>query len=396
MKKRVRIGCIGCGGVGRDYVSAMLAAPRQWDVVYICDDDPAALAEAEKTAPSVRRVTDPDILFADGSLDAVGLFTPAAARADHIRRALRGGLHVLAEMPLAATVDTEWQLLQEIEASDRIVAVNTFNRDAWYHQEMLSFIAEGEIGDLAILRVCHMAPEPTLSEGHEPEGAPFRDCGMRYVDVARRYARSEYAHWHAQGLRLGGHRDPWWVQVHGCFGNGVVFDITHGFVYGQHARDRTQNCYMDIVGSKGIARMHHDFKEVELECHGVTRTIHRSGPYTSRNLDRLCDRFARSVLARRNLGCPAARDAVVASTVAWAMLRDAIRGQPPSIGNPEAMGAILENHASVDPGTGFGLPARRLRTQTFAASPLPSTSLSRAGFVGADALLASSTVGRPC
>ena len=28
------------------------------------------------------------------------------------------------------------------------------------------------------------------------------------------------------------YKDPWWVQCHGTFQNGVVFDITQGFVYG--------------------------------------------------------------------------------------------------------------------------------------------------------------------
>ena len=391
MKRRVRIGCIGCGGAGRDYISAMLSAPDQWDVVYVCDDDPSALAEARKMAPAARRVTGPDVVFADRSLDAVGLFERADTRADHLRRALGAGLHVLAEEPLAATVDAEWQLLQDIEASDRVVAVNTFDPDAWYHREMLDFITEGEIGDLAIVRMCHMAPGQTPGAAHELERPAFRDRGMRHVGVARWYAHSEYAQWHAQGLRLWGQRDPWWIQVHGCFGNGVVFDITHGVVYRPLARDQTQSCCMDVVGSKGIARMRHDFTEVELECHGVTRAIHRSGPYASRSLDRLCDRFARSVLARRNLGCPTARDAVTASTVAWAMLRDAIRGQPPSIGSPDEMRAILEQRALMIPGGGFGRPVMPSWAEKRAASPRLDLADGESPLP-----LALSTVGRPC
>ncbi len=370
MKRRIRIGCIGYGRMGRDYVSAMLAVPELWDVVYICDINPAALAEAKQRVRAVKLVADPDIVLTDRSLDAVGLFTLADDRPAQLCKALRAGLHVLAEKPLAADVETEWKLLEDIEASDRIVAINTFNRNAWYHHEMLAFIADGEIGDLAILRLCHMTPGHMPTEGHDPEGPPFHDCGMHYVDVARWYARSEYARWHAQGLRMWGHKDPWWVQVHGCFENGVVFDITQGFVYGHLAKDQTQNCYMDVIGSRGIARMHHNFKEVVLECHGVTRTVHKSGPYTNKNLDRLCDLFARSVLARRDLGCPRACDVVVASSVAWAMLRDAIRERPPSIGSAEEMRKILENRARMPRGAGYGLPVRPVQTGRFAAAQL--------------------------
>jgi hypothetical protein len=48
------------------------------------------------------------------------------------------------------------------------------------------------------------------------------------VDVARWYAGSDYATYHAQGVRMWSYADPWWLQVHGTFQNGVVFDITQG------------------------------------------------------------------------------------------------------------------------------------------------------------------------
>ena len=41
-----------------------------------------------------------------------------------------------------------------IEKYDRIAAVNLYLRNSWYHQAMKQFIDEGEIGELAILRIC--------------------------------------------------------------------------------------------------------------------------------------------------------------------------------------------------------------------------------------------------
>jgi predicted dehydrogenase len=96
------------------------------------------------------------------------------------------------------------QLVREIEASDRFVAVNLFNRNAWYHKDIQRFIAEGQIGDLGVIRVCHMTPGHMPLEGHDREGPPIHDCGMHYVDVARWYANSEYKTWHAQGVRYVG------------------------------------------------------------------------------------------------------------------------------------------------------------------------------------------------
>ena len=149
------------------------------------------------------------------------------------------------------------------------MAVNLFNRNAWYHKEMQAFIAEGEIGELAIIRVSHMTPGHMPGEGHEPEGPPFHDCGMHYVDVARWYAKSEFERWHAQGIRMWDHKEPWWVQAHGNFKNGVVFDITQGFVYGHLAQEKTHNCYVEAIGTRGVCRMRHDFKDATIECFGV-------------------------------------------------------------------------------------------------------------------------------
>ena len=54
------------------------------------------------------------------------------------------------------------------------------------------------------------------------------------------------------GVNMWNYKDPWWVQCHGTFQNGVVFDITRGFVYGQLSKDQTHNSYVDIIGTKGL------------------------------------------------------------------------------------------------------------------------------------------------
>jgi myo-inositol 2-dehydrogenase/D-chiro-inositol 1-dehydrogenase len=355
MAKKYRIGIIGFGRMGRGFAAAMLANPV-WDVAVICDIHPASRAEAQQLVPHARIVADPEEVLKDKSLPVVGLFTLADARPAMVKRALAEKKHILAEKPLASDVKTEWELVQAIEQSGRLVAVNMFNRNAWYHKEIQQYIAEGEIGDLAIVRVCHMTPGHMPTEGHEPEGPPFHDCGMHYVDVARWYANSEFKTWHAQGIRMWNYQDPWWVQVHGTFQNGVVFDITQGFVYGHLAKDKTHNCYVDCIGTKGIARMRHNFKDATIEVHGVTRTITRTAPFNDKKLDVMVDIFARSLIAGKNLGFPTPRDSVIASEVAWAMLNDAVSHSPPAVGNLGELEEILANRRNLR--TGYGLPLR--------------------------------------
>jgi myo-inositol 2-dehydrogenase/D-chiro-inositol 1-dehydrogenase len=355
MPKKLRVGILGYGRMGRGFVTAMQKS-LLWDVVSVYDICGQTRRLAGQQLPNAAIYEDPDAIFGDASIDAVGLFTLADARPQQIRKALANRKHVLAEKPIGPDVATEWQLVREIEASDLFVAVNLFNRNAWYHKDIQRFIADGEVGELAVIRVCHMTPGHMPLEGHDPEGPPFHDCGMHYVDVARWYAQSEYQSWHAQGLRAWGYKDPWWVQAHGTFENGVVFDITQGFIYGHLAKEQPHNCYVDVIGSKGVARMRHDFTKATVELYGVRTTLHKTGAFNDKKLDVMVDVFARSILAGKNVGFPQARDSVIASEVSWAMLNDAISHVPPVRGTPEEMQQILQHRRSLV--NGFGLPVR--------------------------------------
>ena len=355
MPGKVRAGILGYGRMGRGFVSAMQQSGL-WEIAAIYDICPPALELARQHVPEAAIYDHPDAIFADASIEAVGLFTLADARPQQIRSALANHKHVLAEKPLAADVATEWNLLCEVESSDRFVAVNLFNRNAWYHKELQQFIAAGEIGDIAVIRVCHMTPGHMPLEGHDPEGPPFHDCGMHYVDLARWYAQSEYETWHAQGIRMWGYKDPWWVQAHGTFANGVVFDITQGFVYGHLAKEQPHNCYVDVIGTKGVARTRHDFSQATIELFGTSTTLVKTAPFNDKKLDVMVDVFARSVLAGKNLGFPEARDSVIASEISWAMLNDAIANCPPVRGTPGEMHQILEHRRKLE--NGFGLPVR--------------------------------------
>lgn len=266
---KIKVGLIGFGRMGQMYWEEMQKSGR-WDIAYICDTDPASRELARNLSPSSRIISDEQEIFDDRSVEAVGLFALANSRKEQIEKAVRSHKHILTEKPIADTIDKEWEIVDLIEKYDRIAAVNLYLRNSWYHQAMKQFIDEGEIGELAILRICHMTPGLAPGEGHEYEGPAYHDCGMHYIDIARWYADSEYKSWHAQGMRMWDYKDPWWVQCHGTFENGIAFDVTQGFVYGQLSRNQTHNAYTDIIGTKGIVRMTHDFRTAVVELHGVT------------------------------------------------------------------------------------------------------------------------------
>ena len=111
---------------------------------------------------------------------------------------------------------------------------------------------------------------------------------------------------------------------------------------------------MDIIGTKGIARMTHDFKTAIVELHGVTQTHRLIQPYGGKNLDTLCKLFAESIeTGRRSEALPEFRDAALASEYAWRFLRDAREHDLPAIGELETLRQIRERRRTMKDGYGL-------------------------------------------
>ena len=355
---KIKVGLIGFGRMGQMYAAEMQRSGR-WNIAYICDTDPASCQLARTLYPFARIVQDAQDIFDDDSVQAVGLFALANSRPEQIEKAVKARKHILTEKPIADTVEREWEIVKLTEGYDRMAAVNLYMRNAWYHQTMKQFIDEGELGELAIIRICHMTPGLAPGEGHEYEGPAFHDCGMHYIDIARWYAGSEYKSWHAQGMRMWNYKDPWWVQCHGTYENGIVFDITQGFVYGQLSQKQTHNSYTDIIGTKGIVRMTHDFRTAVVELHGITRTERIERPFGGKNLDTLCNLMADSIESGvRNPRMPQMRDSAIASQYAWTFLEDARHNNLPAIGDLQTLEEIRERRRNMTEGYGLLRPKR--------------------------------------
>ena len=353
----IKVGLIGFGRMGGFYLEEMQKSGN-WDIVYICDVSPASRELAQRLSPRSKVISDEQIIFNDPEIQAVGLFALADSRPEQIQKAIASGKHVIAEKPIADTVEKEWQTVALAEKAKIFSTVNLYLRNSWYHNTIKDFIAQGEIGELAIIRVCHMTPGLAPGEGHEYEGPAFHDCGMHYVDIARWYAESEFKTWNAQAIRMWDYKDPWWLQCHGTFENGIVFDITQGHVYGQLAEKQTHNSYIDIIGTKGIARMTHDFKTAVVELHGVTQTHRIERPFGGKNIDVLCDLFAQSLeTGVRNESLPSFRDAAIASEYAWRFLQDARTHDMPAIGDLGELEEIRDRRRTMK--NGYGLLRKR-------------------------------------
>lgn len=345
--RKIKSAIIGFGRIGGFYLREM-SRSEKWEVAYICDIDESAREEALNALNELNSIEKPKIvsdeneIFADSSVEVVVLSALADSRLEHFEKAIASRKHIISEKPLSDKIENEWEIQKMVAASGLLATVNLPLRNAWYNKELRQWLASGELGDLAIIRICQMTPGLAPGEGHAPEGPCFHDCGMHYVDLARWLSGSEFKTWHAQGVDFWDWGEPWWLQCHGTFENGVTFDITQGHMYGQLSKDLSHISYNDIIGTKGVARMTHDYNTAVVEIHGVTQTVRIEKKFGDKNIDILIDLFADSVMTGvLNPSLPTLRDAAMASEYAWRFLEDSYKNDLPVKGDRETLKKIL-------------------------------------------------------
>jgi len=109
-----RIAVIGAGAWGSNHVR-VVAAHRGCELVAVVDPDRNARERARILAPNVAVLADPDRVFADRSIDAVIIATPAASHADLSCAALAAGKHVLVEKPVTVSIASAHRIAETVK-----------------------------------------------------------------------------------------------------------------------------------------------------------------------------------------------------------------------------------------------------------------------------------------
>ena len=142
-----------------------LAPIGKLHIFVMCDEN--ARNYAKKLSPNSTIVANEEEIFEDKNVDAVALCTLANFRHEQIQKAVKYGKHIISEKPIGDTLEREWESVKAVENSGVLATVNLYLRNSWYHSKMKQYIKDGELGELAIIRVCHMTPGLAPGEGHE-------------------------------------------------------------------------------------------------------------------------------------------------------------------------------------------------------------------------------------
>ncbi len=184
----LRVGVVGLGAISQVAHLPVLTKMRGVQVAALCDND-AAKARALAQRFGVSDIfTDIDDLLADAALDAVVLATPNHLHEPHILAALRAGVHVMCERPLALGARGVERILAAARKSERTVFVANNHRFRSDVQTLAGFLRGNELGRITAIRCgsyrVHGDMAPWRLRRAEAGGGAFLELGLPLLDLA--------------------------------------------------------------------------------------------------------------------------------------------------------------------------------------------------------------------
>ena len=156
----LRIGIIGCGKIAQvRHIPEYAANPNAQLVGFF---DLSKDRATQVAAPFGGRVFDSyQDLLADPDIDAVSVCTANVTHAEIVIAALKAGKHVLAEKPMAATLEECEHIASVAAASNKLLMFDHNQRFTKAHRMAAEMVASGVIGPLVSFRTTfgHGGPE---------------------------------------------------------------------------------------------------------------------------------------------------------------------------------------------------------------------------------------------
>jgi UDP-N-acetylglucosamine 3-dehydrogenase len=145
----LRIGIVGCGGIGQTHLRAYRALGVT--PAALAEPNPAARAAAHAAYGGQPFATAQEMLAAT-ELDAISICTPPATHAEIAEAALAHGVAVLCEKPLAPTVTACEAMVAAAARADRLLTVGFCHRFQPHIEALHALIEDGALGTVLMFR----------------------------------------------------------------------------------------------------------------------------------------------------------------------------------------------------------------------------------------------------
>ena len=154
---RLRVGLIGCGGMGRNDLRQMLRN-KNVECVALCDVDDEQAARAQKMVES-DYAQHPQLVTRDfrrvldvRDVDAVIVGTPDHWHALPTVMACQAGKDVYVEKPLSISIAEGRAMVKAARRHNRIVQMGTQQRSASHYKDAVDYVRTGKLGKIRLVR----------------------------------------------------------------------------------------------------------------------------------------------------------------------------------------------------------------------------------------------------
>jgi predicted dehydrogenase len=144
---------IGCGGMARHHIRAILRQPDKTEIAAVCEPSAEALAETSKVFEEAGSSLPPNIsdlgkLLSDVQPDAVFIITPHVFHHDQAKQCMEAGVDVLMEKPMVMNAAEAKSLIQVRDETGRLLVVAFNGSLSPRIREAARLLRSGEIGVL--------------------------------------------------------------------------------------------------------------------------------------------------------------------------------------------------------------------------------------------------------
>ena len=184
----VRVGIVGLG-MGRHHARAYAATPKA-ALLALCDLRQDLLAEYQALYPGTKAYTSYDAMFAQAGLDAVSIALPNHLHAEATIAALRAGLHVLCEKPMALNATQAEEMLRVSRDTGRKLMIHFNYRFSAPSQFLKAYVDAGSLGQVYYARTRWLRARGIPKMGswfgikRRSGGGPLIDLGVHRLDLA--------------------------------------------------------------------------------------------------------------------------------------------------------------------------------------------------------------------
>ncbi|WP_442602935.1 Gfo/Idh/MocA family protein [Paenibacillus sp. KN14-4R] len=186
----VRVGIIGCGGIGVGKHLPSLAKLKQVEIVAFCDIvEERAVKAAEQYGTSDAKVyTQYEQLLQDTSIEVIHVCTPNDSHCEISVASMEAGKHVMCEKPMAKTAAQAREMLDASRRTGKKLTIgyqNRFRPDSQYLKQVCS---DGDLGDIYFAKALAVRRRAVPTWGvfldeEKQGGGPLIDIGTHALDL---------------------------------------------------------------------------------------------------------------------------------------------------------------------------------------------------------------------